>query len=458
MDRDNEKVVVIGAGISGLTIASRLKKAGREVIVIEAGSEAGGSMKTERQDGFLADFGPNSGMETTPEIGRLVDELRIRGEMVYASEEAKKRYILKNDQLIPLPTSPGAFIKTRLFSPSAKLRLLKEPFISGGSGEESLAQFVRRRLGREFLDYAVNPFVAGVFAGDPEKLSVRAAFPKLYNLEKKYGGLIKGTIRGARERKRNPEKSKAKARMFSFKGGMQFLIQRLAESVGNDRIMLKSEALSIERAGKGYVVTLKTDGGIQKLHASRVISAIPAFQAARLIKALDDDLSKSLSEVYYPPVMTLFLGFRKAAVTRPLDGFGFLIPAREKKKILGAIWNSVIFPARAPEDHVAFTLFVGGSRDAQLFSWDENTLVNQAVLEFKHIMNMKEPPVFIRKKIWRRAIPQYNLGHLQLEERLQSFEKTYPGISLTGNYRGGISLADCISNSSEIAERILRNE
>ena len=262
----NRQITVIGAGISGLTLAYWLSKSDHDVLLLEKNNYAGGTMETEISDGFLFDRGPNSGLETTPLIREIVDDIGLTDEMVYASSEAKKRYILRHNTLWALPTGPGTFLNTKLFSKRAKLRLLAEPFIpknsTDGEGyDTTVASFVRRRLGQEFLDYAVSPFISGVFAGDPEKLSIKSALPRLYNLEEQYGGLIKGMIKGKRERKKSGETSKQHARMFSFLHGMQSFPQAISRSL-KDKPVYEAEVVAVRPIKKnidGYTVIYNKD-------------------------------------------------------------------------------------------------------------------------------------------------------------------------------------------------------
>ena len=240
----NKNIAVLGAGISGLTTAYLLKKEGFNVTVFEKKNSAGGSIETVKENGFLFDKGPNSSLETYPIIQKIIEELGLKDELIYADPKGSKRYILKNGKLIPLPMSPKSFLKTELFSSTAKFRLLKEPFIGRGRKEESIAEFVERRIGKEFLDYAISPFVSGVYAGDPKKLSVEHAFPKLYELERKHRSLILGTVKTIRGRKKRAEKSKQSAKMFSFKKGMQTLPNKLAEVLG-DSLYLSTEIKNI---------------------------------------------------------------------------------------------------------------------------------------------------------------------------------------------------------------------
>jgi oxygen-dependent protoporphyrinogen oxidase len=452
----NKKVVVIGAGISGLTAAYLLFKEGYDVIVLEQKEKVGGSVETVFENGFLFDRGPNSGLETTPLIRQLVNELSLEDQFVYANKEGNKRYILRNGELHALPMSPPAFFKTKLFSTKAKLRLLAEPFIrrSKEGYYQSIAEFVTRRLGKEFLDYAINPFVAGVYAGRPEELSVKSAFPKLYALEEDYGGLIIGTIRSIRKRKKSNEVSKQSAKMFSFKDGMKVLPETIAEKLGS-RVSTAVEVTSVRKTAEGnYGVAYRDGNQNLTLLADVVLSTVPAYKAAELFGNFDEALVKHLSEIYYPPVLVLYLVYDKNVVGQPLDGFGFLIPEKEEKSFLGAIWSSVIFPNRSNEDKAAFTLFIGGARDAGFVDDVEKNVIDGARREFELIMKIGAEPVLVAKRLWQKAIPQYNLGYVEHENFFDHFEKDNKGLILGGNYRGGISVGDCIKNAEFVVKKI----
>ena len=455
MDKSEIKITILGAGISGLATAFWLNKDGFDLTVLESINEPGGSMITRYEDGFLIDYGPNSGLETTPLIGQIVEEIGLKVEMIYADEKANKRYILKNDQLHALPTSPGAFLKTKLFSTKAKLRLLAEPFVvkSKEGYYQSISEFVKRRLGKEFLDYAINPFVAGVFAGDPDRLSVKSAFPKLYRLEELYGGLFKGLVLGAKERKTRAEQSKQSARMFSFETGMQSFPRSIAAKLG-DKIKYNCHVEKVVKSENNFKVLYNHNSKSEEIIADVVLSTVPAYQAASIFDDKENPLFDHLNKIYYPPVKVMYLGFRKASVGRPLDGFGFLIPEKENKAFLGAIWSSTIFPFRARDDLAAFTLFIGGARSPELLDNENEKLVHNVIEEFKKIMNINSDPIFIKKMLWPKAIPQYSIGYIEHEKYFQMFEMSNPGIFLSGNYRGGISVGDCIKNSELTYEKI----
>ncbi len=448
------QVTVIGGGISGLAAAWWLHKRGVTVTVVEQEPEVGGTMKTLRKNGWLIETGPNSALETTPLFKTLFTDLGIDNDVEYADPAGKNRYILRAGRLHPLPTSPGLFLRSRLWSWKGKLRLLKEPFVGRSSREESIAEFVERRLGKEFLDYAVNPFVAGIFAGAPESLSVQAAFPKLYALEKKYGGLIRGTIAGARERKKRGEIAKDRAQMFSFRHGMQTFPEALKKKLGKN-ILTSCTVETIEREEKSGEYTVRySSGGTTVRHRSHcVIVAVPAFVTAELIRPFDRTVAAHIERIIYPPVTEVFLGYRTDQIPAPMDGFGFLIPEKERRQILGAIWSSSLFGGRAPEGCSAMTVFVGGSRQPENALRNNEEILHIVKQELRSVMGISGDPIVATITRWKKAIPQYQRGHLHLIEEIERFEQRFPGMLLSGNYRNGISVGDCIIQSDVIAQR-----
>jgi oxygen-dependent protoporphyrinogen oxidase len=445
-------VAIIGAGITGLTAAFKLQQEGIPVTVYEAGDHAGGVIQSTRRHGYLAESGPNTILETAPEIAALVHDLGLEGRRMYSSPSAEKRYLVRNRKLVPLPGSPLAFLNTSLFSAGAKLRLLKEPFIAPApeGAEESLAEFVRRRLGQEFLDYAINPFVAGVYAGDPHHLSVKHAFPKLYDLEQRYGSLIKGQVLGARERKRRAEVSKAHAKKFSFDEGLQVLPQTIRDQLGHD-VLFNSPVTGIRQDASGWIVATPD----KTSHHSSVIYTGPAYRLPQIELRTQRDIScKPLSQVYYPPVGTLVLGFRREDVRHALDGFGMLIPEREPFNILGVLFSSTMFPNRAPEGHVLLTVYLGGTRGPHIGTADFETQLNLAITDLRQLLGVSGQPTFVHHAVFHHAIPQYDVGYGRFKALMDQIETNAPGLFLAGNYRDGISLADSIVSGHKVSDRI----
>jgi protoporphyrinogen/coproporphyrinogen III oxidase len=453
-------VVIIGAGISGLTTAYWLHSNGIDVTILERESSPGGTMQTVREDGWLIEQGPNSALETTPILKEMFAGLGIEKDRVYADSSSDKRYILRNGQLHALPMGPGSFLKTGLWTFSGKVRLLKEPFIGRAVEEETIASFVERRLGKEFLDYAINPFVAGVYAGDPGQLSVRSAFPKLYALEDKYGGLIKGMFKGGRERKRRAETAKDRSKMFSFIDGMQTFPAAIARMLGNRMnygcvVSGFGPANSTAPGASGkYTVTGAAKGRPFSVTADALVVSVPAYVASTLVRPHASSLAGLLDAVYYPPVAEVFLGYRTAQIPMRLDGFGYLIPALEKRQILGTIWSSSLFKKRAPSGCVALTTFVGGTRQPDLVNLDDDDLLRCVTGEIHSIMGAEGKPTFARIIRWARAIPQYNLGYHKTIDALSKFEEAHPGVFFCSNFKGGIAVGDCVINGKATAERV----
>jgi oxygen-dependent protoporphyrinogen oxidase len=458
-------VIVIGEGISGLCIAYWLKKRGIAVTVLSKDAEVGGTMKSVHERGFLYETGANTALETTPLIKELISDLKLEHEFQYANPEGKNRFILKNGQLTALPLGAGSFLTSNLFSVRGKLRLLKEPFIGRADKEESVAEFVTRRLGKEFSAYAIDPFVAGVFAGKPEQLSVRSAFPKLYALEEKYGGLIKGMIKGVQERKERAEKAKDRAETFSFSSGMQTFPKAIAETMKKEIVLnakvIAIRDLAIEHAtppnepdARRYLVEYRHNEIPTELEANHVVFATAAYDAAPIVKSLSVQTAHTLASIYYSPVVSLFLGFNRADIAHPLNGFGYLIPSAEKRKILGCLWNSSLFSDRAPNGMVAVNAFVGGARQPELFELTDEQIIEITVSELQSAMQISGNPVYLHLTRWPKSIPQYELGYQNKMNALSEFEEQHSGIQLTGNYRGGISVGDCVKNAYDIAERL----
>jgi len=449
-------VCIVGGGISGLTLGFLLQQGSRDVVVLEKASEGGGVMRSYREDGFLFDTGPNSTMLKSGHLLELVEALGLEDHLCYASESSSRRYVLKSGRLIPLPASPASFIASPIMTFGEKLRVGKEIFVPKGPPgyEETVADFVRRRLGPAFLDTIINAFVAGVYASDPERLNVRAAFPKLYQLEQDYGGLFKGLIKKKRAQKNGEVGPMPRSKLISFDDGMQVLAHALERGL-NGALCTGAEVNSVVRCGDGYTVHAVKDGMAREISANRLVLAGPAREMARLIEPHHASTAKSLAAIPYAPVVVVHHGFRREQVGHPLDGFGFLIPSRERRQILGTLWNTTLFPGRAPDGHVLLTTFVGGLRQPELTRGSDGDLLSLVQEELADLLDISGDPVVGRLQRWPRAIPQYVSGHQGVVESLQRLEKNLPGLHFAGSFRGGVSVSDRIERAALLADQIL---
>ncbi len=440
-------VAVIGGGISGLAAAWRLRQRGAPITLFEASDRTGGVIRTVQRDGFQIDEGPNTLVARSSTVTETIDALGI--ERVPASEAAKSRYVVRDGALVAVPTSPPGLLSTPLLSARAKLRLLREPFVRAGADEdEPLASFVRRRLGPEVLDYAVNPFVAGVYAGDPRRLSTRYAFPLLHTLEREHGSLVRGMIHRARNRGDGP--AKPSAHPFSFRDGAQALPDAFARAVGADAIRLGTPVTALRHDADGWTVT--TDRGDERFGG--VVSTVPLHRLSEIVFESDVDLGP-FADVTYPPLSVLALGFRRTDVEHPLDGFGVLVPEREGLGVLGALFSSTLFPGRAPAGHVLLTCFVGGMRRPDLADRPTDDLVALALADLRPLLGVRGEPTFVHRKLWRRAIPQYHVGYGRVVEAMEAMEARHPGLAIAGNVRRGISVGDALEAGLDAADRLL---
>ena len=445
MTAQAKRVVIIGAGLTGLSAAVRLRAQGAVVTVLEASAKVGGAVRSEHAEGFLVEEGPNSMMTNEPAVLEFLRSVGLEDEMI--SPLAKKRFLVRDGRPVALPAGPFGAVTTPLFSLPGKLRVLAEPFVRRGrEDDESLADLVRRRLGPEVLAYAIEPFVAGIYAGDPEKLSARWAFPKLWNLERTHGSFIRG---GLRLRRSGPP-----PKMISFREGMGALPGRLAEMLGPD-LHCGVRVEKISREAQGWEVGWSREGQTATTRADEVITTAPAFAVPDL--PWSGDLSSALEflrEIVYPSVTVMALGFRRADVEHPLDGFGMLVPAAEQRRILGTIFSSSLFPGRAPEDHVLLTTFVGGARQPRLAELGDDALEYDICSDLRELLGVRGDPVFRRIVRWPRAIPQYHTGYGRHLAAMEKLEFAWPGLHLAGNYRGGIAAGQCIQNGLRLAEKV----
>ncbi|MDD5262738.1 MAG: protoporphyrinogen oxidase [Methylacidiphilales bacterium] len=447
-------VAVIGAGITGLTVAHALKKSGLAVSIFEAARTPGGVIRTNRTDGFLLESGPNSILAGGKPWEDLIDSLQLQNEVAAANASAKKRFIAKAGQLISLPSSPIGIFSSPFLSASGKLRFLKEPFVAKKTGDEdeSLADFARRRFGREALDYLFNPFVRGIYAGRPEDLSVRHAFPMLAEAEKSGGSVTAGMLKKVFWKSGKPWTRK---KMVSFNNGMEVLPQRLAHVMG-DSLKLETRVASLAREGNRWRVGLES--GAEPALFDSVVVTVPAHALPGLrIQDVPQQRLESLGRIPYASVRIRHLGFRRKDVAHPLDGFGFLVPEREGKIVLGVIFSSTLFPDRAPPDHVLLTVFAGGAGKPEVMDWGCEKLHDTVLTELRDYLGDLGRPVLENEVIVRNAIPQIIPGYGDFIRVMEECETLASGLFFGGNFRGGVSVLNCVENGLELAERVMAN-
>jgi oxygen-dependent protoporphyrinogen oxidase len=447
-----KSVAIIGAGITGLTAAFALKRRGIPVTVYEAGPRVGGVIQSERRDGFLAESGPNTIIETGPEIPQLIRDLNLEQRRLYSSPAVRARFIVRDKRPVRVPSSPIGMLTSGLLSVNAKLALLRERFVppKHDENDESVAELVTRRLGAELAERFADPLVAGIYAGDPRKLSARHALPRLAQLETKYGSIIKGQVAVARECKKTGQIPRNRAPSFSFDEGLQVLPDTLATQLG-DAVKLSTPVTQLVQSGDTWRV-VTANGGMEY---GAVIYCGTAYQLAQLqiMAQAPMDLSP-FSEIRYAPVASVVLGFKRADVEHPCEGFGVLIPNVEGFKILGTIFSSALFPNRAPKDHVLLTSYIGGERHPELTELKTEEMIRLTCDDLRVLLGVKGKPVFEHLTLYSKAIPQYNVGYARFKTLMDEIESKARGLFFAGHYRDSVALGDLIVTGSRIAERV----
>jgi len=451
------KILVIGGGISGLACAWRLRQLGQPVLLLERSRRFGGVIDTVEEAGFRFDIGPQS-FTSTPALSELIEELGLTGELVSADPRAP-RYILRSGQLLPAPLSPPRLLSTPLLCARTKLRILSEPFRRSypPDEDESVAAFVRRKFGADLLANLVAPFVSGVWAGDPEKLSLASAFPGLRQLEEHYGSVIRGAMKQRRAASR--KNSGPRPSLCNFRGGLSTLVAAMATQLG-EAARTDAEITAIRRSlaegSKAFEVAYRLAGTTQSAQVDTLIFATPAGETARLLRGLESKFSALLEGIEYAGVAQVSAGYAVAQIKfgrseDGLRGFGFLVPRSEGLRVLGTVWNSSLFPERAPEGTAAFTSFLGGMTDAEIVSYEPERIAAIANAELASVLGISGSPVAQRVSRWQRALPQYNLGYGELTAALQKLCAASPGLFLAGNYLAGPSMGACIDRANKVA-------
>ncbi len=453
--------IVVGAGISGLSAAYTLHQRGASVLVIEARDEVGGSIRSERTtDGFVLEHGPNTVVGKDPLLWQQFEQLGIAEQRLVADRQGARRYIVLDGQPELIPTSPPALVKSRLLSPAGKLRMLAEPLIPRTRmPDESIAAFFTRRLGPEPAHRLVDPFVSGVYAGDPAATSVRAAFPTIWEAEQRSGSIVIGMLSGRKRAQANGAQTAGKrprSEMFSFPDGLAAWPRAIASALGSERVWLNTPTTALQPADDGWSVTVTRNGQAEPVLAAQVILAAPADVIAGLVVDLDPTAAQALQAIPYAPMAVVHTGYRREDVAHPLDGFGMLCPGREGRQILGTLWNSSLFAGRAPEGTVLMTTYVGGARYPHLPAVDDAQLVKIVTDELQALLGATDTPLMTNITRWSRSIPQYLAGHTSRMAALTQLESACRGLHMIGNYRDGVSVENCWQSGRVLAEQTIQ--
>lgn len=455
MQTNPPDIIIIGAGLTGLTLAYYLKKAGKNVLVLEKQSRAGGVIHSIAENGFIYETGPSTGVLGSVEIAELFEELNTKCILEIADKSAQKRYILKNGKWTALPSGLTSAISTPLFTWRDKFRILGEPLRKkGNQPDESLADLVRRRLGKSYLDYAVDPFISGVYAGNPEKLITRFALPKLYQLEQNYGSFIRGAIKKKKEPKA-PNAEKATRKVFSVKGGLSGLIQALTDNIGDENIIYNCRDIQILREETLFQLTFFTENSEkQELSTSKVITTVGGYTLLELLPFIPQTLMEPIKNTVYADVVQAAVGFNLWE-GKLLDGFGGLVPGKENREMLGILYPSAIFKSRTPEGGALLSVFMGGSRQPEIFTKTDKEIEEIILKEVRSTLGEELTPDFIRIHRHKNAIAQYDVSTKERLEAIQDIEKKYPGLYVAGSMRDGIGMADRVKQAKQLADKII---
>jgi len=449
--------VVIGAGISGLACAYRLHQRGISVRVLESAPRAGGMIRSVIEgDGFLFELGPQSCLVDAP-LFSLIEELGLVDKLLRANSRAP-RYVLHRGRLRAVPLGPGALAGTSLLSARTKLRLVREFFgrTHPPEGDESVAAFVGRKFGDEVLVRIVAPMVSGIYAGDAERLSVSAAFPALLRYELEHGSVIRGALKSPRA------KGEMKPTLCSFQDGMEMLPAALAESLGDalwcdtqvESIRSVAPESSIAPRSARFQIAILRRGAAETISTDAVIVSTPCDASAQILRDVSPRFGETFGQIEYAPVAVVSTGYARKSIGNLLDGFGFLVPRSEGLRMLGTVWNSSLFPDRAPVGHVNMASFAGGATDPEIVAWPEDEIAAHVTKELAQILRITAPPVAIRVQKYARALPQYNLGHARIIETLANLTAATPGLFLAGNYLSGPAVGACVAQAAHTSDAV----
>ncbi len=464
------RIVVIGGGIAGLASAHRLaelknqRNLDLEVLLVEASSRLGGSIATEKIGEFLVEAGPDSFITEKPWALRLCERIGLTARLVSTQAAYQKIYVVRNGKLVPLPegffllapTRLGPFVQTPLFSWGGKFRMAAELFLPRGNTneDESLGSFVRRRFGAEALERVAQPLVGGIYASDPDKLSLAATMPRFKEMERKRRSVIWAMWSEQRRRARRRESgSGARWSLFvTLSGGMQELVDTIAQCLPENCVRLNSQVTSLHRMDGSWRITTS---GNETLEASAVILATPAFRSGTILSSIAPNAAEELDQIPYASTATVSLAYRQEDFPQTPRSFGFVVPATEKRKIMACTFSSLKYPGRAPEGYVLLRAFVGGSLQAELFHEDDATMEQSVRDELALLLGVKAQPLLSR--VWRhpQSMPQYHVGHDSRVQRIESALSRFPTLALAGSAYHGVGISDCVRTGEEAAEQLM---
>jgi len=457
------EALVVGAGISGLATAYALQKAGIATRVVEAAARPGGVIQSVKRDGYLLECGPQS-FSGNGAISAMCRDLGIMEERVLADPKAP-RYVLLDGKLQNVPMGPG-LLTSSFMSGGTRTAILRDIFGKSESPEpdESVAAFIRRKFSPTLLDRLVGPFVSGIYAGDPEKLSLRAAFPILYEAEKAAGSITRGVFKVIKQRKAangsDSQAPKEKPTLQTFRDGNETLIRAIAGRLG-ERLICETELTRIEALNPGqepkaarFRLGLRGPRGEETVETERLILSVPTETAGRMLEPLDSEFAAQLGPIAYSGVAVVSLGYRESDVSDSLTGFGFLVPRSSGLTILGTVWNSSLFPGRAPEGQALLTSFVGGATNPGAMNKLPDQLAADVHRELTPLLGLRNEPVFSNVTLWKRAIPQYNLGHTARLAAVESLRTRFPGLYFSGNYLNGPAIGTCVEHALKVADEV----
>ena len=441
--------LVVGGGISGLVCAYALRKSGIDAQLVEAGPRTGGVIQSITREGFLLELGPQS-FSGVPSLQDLCHALGIEEQLTPAPRTP--RFVLISGVLQPVPLSPPAFFASSFVSIGTKWTILRDALGRSvpPAQEETVAAFVQRKFSPELLEKLVGPFVSGIYAGDPEKLSLRAAFPQLYDAEISGRSVVRGLARLGKKLKQS---GTPRPTLFSFRDGNETLVRALSDKIG-PALRTNVRVTSIAWRDASFDVHLETDSYEESISTNSLIIATPTDVAGRLLGGLDSAFETLLAPIEYAAVAVVSLGYQKNDVGHSLDGFGFLVPRSSGLRVLGSVWNSSLFPGRAPKDHALLTSFVGGVTDPAAAKLKPEELASLVHRELSPLLSIKNAPVFSNVTIWPRALPQYNLGHGSRLAAVAKLLHRCPWIWLAGNYLRGPAIGSCVEQALAVAAEV----